>query len=197
MTLIKKLLELRTQMKRKKPDFIRQDANKKKKLESKWRRPKGIQSKIRLNLKGRGKKVSKGYRSPKKVRHMHKSGLMPCVIRSFSELKNIDAKKKCIIISSSLGNKKRIFILNKAKELGLSILNIKKPDEFVKKVEDGIALRKKTKEEQKKKSIEPKKEEKLADKLKEPKKGLEDKELEDKKEIEKKEKDKVLIRKDQ
>lgn len=190
---VKELLELRKQIKSKKPNFIRQDAHKKKRLGSKWRRPKGLHSKIRLNLRGRAKKVSKGYRSPKKVRYMHKSGLMPCVIRSFSDLKNIDAKKICLIISSSLGNKKRIAILKKAKELGLNILNIKNPDEFVKKVEDDILLRKKIKKEENKKGRESKKEEKLADKVvKEPKKDLEDK-----KEIEKKEKDKVLTKKDQ
>ncbi|MBU4086970.1 MAG: 50S ribosomal protein L32e [Nanoarchaeota archaeon] len=149
MTIIKKLLELRKQIKSKKPKFIRQDSHKKKRLGSKWRRPKGLQSKMRLNLRGRSRKISKGYRSPKKVRYMHKSGLMPCIVRTFSDLESIDAKKNCLIISSSLGNKKRIAILKKAKELGLNISNIKNPEDFIKSVEDKILLRKKIKEKKK------------------------------------------------
>ena len=59
---IKELLELRKQIKNKKPDFIRQDAHKKKKLGKKWRKARGLHSKIRLKLRGRGKFVSNGYR---------------------------------------------------------------------------------------------------------------------------------------
>ena len=44
---IQRLLELRKRIKRKKPEFIRQDAHKKKSLESKWRKPKGLHSKMR------------------------------------------------------------------------------------------------------------------------------------------------------
>ena len=43
----KKLLELRKKIKGKKPNFIRQDAHKHKRLARKWRKPKGIQSKMR------------------------------------------------------------------------------------------------------------------------------------------------------
>jgi|TARA_Y100000310_G_scaffold345671_1_gene468070 large subunit ribosomal protein L32e len=186
---IKELLELRKQIKNKKPDFVRQDAHKKKRLSKGWRRPRGLHSKVRLNLRGRGKNVSVGYRSPKKARQLHKSGLQQCIIRSTGDLEGLDAKKNCLVISSSLGDKKRILILKKSKELGFNILNIKNPDEYVKKIEEKISLRKKTKKEKEKKGKETKaekKEEKLAEKVKE----------EDKKEIEKKEKDKILTKKD-
>jgi large subunit ribosomal protein L32e len=184
---IKELLRLRKQIKSRKPDFIRQDAHKKKKLSRKWRKPKGLHSKIRLKFKGRAKRVSKGYGSPRKVRHLHKSGLQQCLIRSINELAGLDAKKNCLIISSSLGNKKRIVILKKAKEQGFNISNFDNPDDFIKKIEDKISLRKEEREEKKAKSVKvEKKEEKLAENAKE----------EGKKEIEKKEKDKILIKKE-
>ena len=146
MASIKSLLELRRYIKSKKPDFIRQDFHKNKRLGKKWRRPKGLHSKVRLRLKGRSKNLSIGYRSPKIVRGMHKSGLQQCIIRSIKDLEGLDAKKYCVIISSSLGTKKKIVILKKAREGGFNIVNIGNPDEYIKRVEEGINLRKKAKE---------------------------------------------------
>ena len=186
---IKELLKLRKQIKSRKPDFVRQDAHKQKKLGRKWRRPKGLHSKIRLNLKGRGRNVSAGYRSPKKVRHLHKSGLWQCIIKSSRDFEGLDAKKSCLSISSSLGNRKRVAILKQAKERGFNVINIKNPDEYVKKIEDIMVLKKKVKKEEKKKEKDvktEKKKEKLTEKVEEEKK----------KEIEKKEKDKILTKKD-
>lgn len=191
MVSIKELLELRKQIKSKKPDFIRQDYHKKKRLGKKWRRPKGLHSKIRLGFKGRAKKVSRGYRSPRKIRGLHKSGLQESVIKSMGDLKELNAKENCLIISSSLGDRKRIEILRKTKELGFNILNIKDVDDYIKKVEYKINSRKKIKkgEAEKKKEKEVKikgKKEKLAEKVNE----------EEKQKIEKKEKDKVLTKRD-
>jgi large subunit ribosomal protein L32e len=149
---IAELLELRKRIKSKKPDFIRQDAHKKKRLSKKWRKPKGLQSKIRLRLKGRAKHVSGGYRSPSKVRYLHKSGLQQCVIKSLKDFEGLDSKKSCLIISSTLGNKKRIVILKKAKEEGFAVLNFNNPDEFIKNAEDKTDLNRKKKEEEEKKA---------------------------------------------
>ena len=173
---IKELLELKKQIKSKKPHFIRQDAHKKKKLSKKWRRPKGLHSKIRLKLRGRAKYVSVGYRSPKKVRYLHKSGLQQHIVRSIADLEGLNAKKICLIISSSLGNRKKITILKKVKEHGFKILNIKDPEAYTKKVEDRLNLRKKIKKE--------KGEQKLTEKISE----------EQKKDVDKKEKDKLLTK---
>ena len=192
---IGELLELRKRIKNKKPDFIRQDAHKKKRLGKKWRKPKGLQSKIRLRLKGRAKHVSGGYRSPRKARYLHKSGLWQCVIKSTKDLERLDSKKSCLIISSSLGNKKRIVILKKAREQGFNVLNFNNPDEFIKKTEDRINLKRRKKEEEEKKA-KAKKSEKKGEKLAEKVKGKGSQRSEDKKEVEKKEKDKVLTKKD-
>jgi large subunit ribosomal protein L32e len=185
----KELLELRKQIKTRKPDFVRQDFHKKKRLGKKWRRPRGLHSKIRLDFKGRGKNVSVGYRSPKKIRGLHKSGLWQCLISSGSDLEGLDPKTSCIIISSSMGNRKRVDVLKQARERGFNVLNIKNPDEYIKKIEDMMISKKKAKAEKKKKKKDAKtveKKEKLAEKLGE----------EEKKKIEKREKDKILTRKD-
>ena len=181
-------MDLRKQIKSKKPDFIRQDANKKKRLERRWRKPKGLHSKIRLNLRGRAKGVSQGYRSPKKVRGLYNTTLRQSRIISIKDLEKLDPKENCIIISSSLGNKKRIDILKKAKERGFVISNIKNPDEFIKKIEDKINLKRKIKDEAKEKkkvTKTKKKDNKLTEKVSD----------DSKKDIEKKEKDRFLTKK--
>ena len=61
------LLQLRKRIKAKKPNFVRQDSHKQKEVKKKWRKPKGMQSKMRLKKKGYRKSVSIGYGSPKKV----------------------------------------------------------------------------------------------------------------------------------
>ena len=45
-----KLLEQRNKAKGKKPNFLRQDANRNKSLEKKWIKPKGMHSKMRWEL---------------------------------------------------------------------------------------------------------------------------------------------------
>ena len=189
MSSIKELLELRKQIKNKKPDFIRQDAHKKKRLGGKWRRPKGLHSKIRLKFRGKAKKVSLGYRGPRIVRHMHKSGLKPFIVKSASDLERSNPKENILIIASPLGDKKRISILKMAIEKGFSILNFKNPEVYIKKIEDRIRSRKEFKKEKKEKN------KKKEIKTEEKKEKLSGKSEEIKKESEKKEKDKLLTKK--
>ena len=186
---MEKLLAVRKKAKSRKPNFVRQDVLKKPGLGKGWRRPKGLQSKLRYNKRGKGKNISSGYRSPRAVRGLDGSGKEMVTITNSKDLEGLDIKKHSLLLSSTLGNKKRIQILKKAKELGLKVLNFKNPDEFVKKVEDILVSKKKSKEFVKKeaeKKKETKKEEKLAEKV----------DGETKKEGEKKEKDKLLTQRE-
>lgn len=188
------LLEIRKELKERKPIFIRQDNPKRMKLNYKWRKPKGIHSKIRHKFKGRRKMPSPGYKSPRDVKDLHASGLKILSVSSINDFKNIKKESEGIVISRSVGMKKKFEILKKAKELKISVLNLN-IDEQIKKIEDFINSKKKketkeTKEEDKKEpkeAREPKKEG-----AKEKKESLTD---EQKKESEKKEKDKVLTKK--
>ncbi len=208
----KNLLELRKKIKNKKPKFIRQDAHKKKKISKRWRKPKGLHSKMKNRLKGYRRMPSQGYRSPKKVRHLHKSGLKQIIIKSINDIENIkDNKEVGVVLSSSIGKKKKIQILNKCKDLKIEVLNIKDVDKFIKKIEAEIKKRKESKAKKKKekdtkkkdrekkakeKEEKEKKEEKT-DAKKESEEDLADKieKEEEKKKKEKQEKDKILTKK--
>lgn len=151
--------------------FLRQNSSRKK-LKQKWRKPSGIHSKLRLNKAGHRKKPSPGFRSPKKERASNVS-----LINSIYGLTNA---KQSILLSSNLGLKKRLEILKRARELNLNILNIKNPDEFIKKANESLEKRKqekKKKETEKRKSKE--KSVKQAEKKKQDeKKGGQEKEVE-------------------
>lgn len=177
------LLKIR---KAKKRNFLRQDVHKKPKLKAKWRRPKGHQNKVRLNIQGYRRLISQGFRSPLEVRGLDAKGRKTIIINNLSDLTKI--KDESGIISSTVGLKKKKMILAKAKKLNINIANISKIDEAIKKIENMIVDNKKNKEEAEKNKQEKQK-------SKKPKKDLaETVEEEDKKKKEKQEKDKLLIK---
>jgi len=188
---MKELLELRKKIKKKKPNFVRQDAHKKSRLGKKWRRPKGIHSKMRLKLRGYRKSIAVGYGSPKKVRGLYNSGLKNVIVYSIDDIERLDAKKECVTIAKNIGMKKRIPLINKAKVKGIKVINIKNVDAYLKNLEEEFAKRKEKKKEKEKKekAKETKKEKKeeLADKIKTD---------EERKEEIKKEKDKLLTKRE-
>ena len=190
---MEQLLQVRKLAKQKRPEFIRQDIPKRMKLKLKWRKPKGAHSKIRHNMRGRRKMPTVGYRGPTEVRGMHDSGLHIINVSNIGQLKNLDAKKDGIIVSSAVGKKKRLVIFQKAKEMQLQVLNLN-IDEQISKINDFVSAKKKQKEDSKKKEEKKKAEEKKKEKVEE-KKDVPQLTDEQKKEAEKKEMDKVLTQK--
>ncbi len=183
------LLKLRESLKKKKPVFIRQDAHKKIRLEKRWKKPRGHQSKLRLNLKGAGKKIQIGYKFPKAVRGLSKEGLKQVLVRRVEDLSKIDNKNEGIVIAKSVGNKKRIAIIKEAIKSGIKILNIKNADDYIKKLEGKMKEKKEKEKINKEKVVEKKEEKKVIEKKKEK---LSD---EERRKREKEEKDKVLTKK--
>ncbi len=187
------LLKLRRTLKKKKIDFIRQDFKKKKRLKKEWRKPKGIHSKIRLAKGGHRKKVEVGYKSPKLVRGFHRSGLKIKLVNSFKDIENVDKNKEGIIIAKTVGLRKKIELIKKIIENGITILNIRDPKEYLKKIEE--SLKEKKEEGEKRKQIKEKKgKEKKVKEKEEKKEELAEKIEKEEKDKEKKEKDKLLTK---
>ncbi|MBI4143410.1 50S ribosomal protein L32e [Candidatus Woesearchaeota archaeon] len=195
MTGIKEMLDVRSEMKERKPAFIRQDYHRRKRIGRKlrWKKPRGIHSKIRHHFKGRRKMPSPGYKSPSKVSGLHATGLKAVHVHSANDVSKIKKENEGIIISKQVGTKKKLEILRKAKELGIKVLNFN-IDERIRKIEDFIGSKKKAQKESKK---EAKEKPQLKKDLPEPEPKLRAKEMtdEEKKETEKIEKDKLLTKK--
>jgi len=98
----------------KKPKFVRTDFRKYSKLgvrrkkKQVYRKSKGRDNKIRLNMKGHTKNISIGFRTEKKKRDLIKN-LHPIMIHNLADLEKI--KEKNIGIIAKIGAKKRKEIL--------------------------------------------------------------------------------------
>ena len=137
----RELLNLRNKLKAKKPSFHRQDANIMKHLRGKWRKPKGIHSKLREHRKGHGNLPAVGYGSPHAVKGLTRQGFFPVLVSNVTELKNV--KEGCAaVLGSGVGKRKKVEIVLKAQEMNIKILGIH-ADEFVKNVQEQLVLRKK------------------------------------------------------
>ena len=120
---IKRLFNIRKIQKKKKPKFNRYCHHKFKKLNKSWRKPRGLQSKQRKKILGKGHIVSIGYGSPVLVSKLHPSGYQEHLINNIYELQLISTDIEAIRIASSVGMKKKIEIIKKAKEMNIKILN--------------------------------------------------------------------------
>lgn len=122
-------LKVRAQIKARKPAFRQQDSHKKKRVDTVWRKPRGLHSKIRHNKWSYPKKIQIGYKSPADVRGMHPSGLFPVLVHSVGDLKRVDVKSQGIIIAGDVGDRKRLEIIKAAG--AIKILNLKDQNAFV------------------------------------------------------------------
>ena len=120
---LKKLVELRKKVKSKKPEFRRQESWRYKRVKENWRRPRGIDSKMRRKVKGWPATVNIGYRGPKLARGLHPSALREVLVYNSDDLREIDPETEAIRIAHTVGARKRAEILSRARELGIHVLN--------------------------------------------------------------------------
>jgi len=120
----KRLIELRKKINKKRPSFRRVESWRYVRVKDSWRKARGIDSRTRIKSKSGVKSPSAGYRGPKKVRGLHPSGFEEVRVEIIDDLKNLNNKKHAIKISTKLGIKKRINLIDYAQKRGFKILNI-------------------------------------------------------------------------
>ena len=132
---LRRLLRLRLLLKRKKPEFVRIDQWRYKRIEdSGWRNQRTLDNKIRRKRKGYSRPVEVGYRKPAAVRGLHPSGFVEVLVNNVEELSKLDPKVHAVRIGRTVGLKKRLEIVKKARELGFYVLNPgKKVEELLRK----------------------------------------------------------------
>ncbi|HEU5119656.1 MAG TPA: 50S ribosomal protein L32e [Candidatus Nitrosocosmicus sp.] len=122
------LLEQRKKISERRPKFRRQESWRYKRLAASWRKPKGIDNKMRLQVSGVPSLVKIGYRGPKASRGLHPSGYVDNLIHNVNELLKLNKDKDAARIAHTVGNKKRLEIILEAESMGIKVLNGKKPE---------------------------------------------------------------------
>ena len=135
-SLQQKALKARKRAKKKKPDFVRPESWRYIKLKESWRRPRGLDHKMRRKIKGWPPTVSVGYKGPKVARGLHPSGYKEVLVHNAKEISNIDPKTEAARIAHTVGKKKRVQIIAEAKKKKVFILNFTPVKEFVEKEEE-------------------------------------------------------------
>jgi len=209
---VKRLLGVRKAIKSRKPLFRQQDFHKKSRLSAKWKRPTGLQSKMRHQFKGYARRVKQGWRSPSLIKDFHGKGFKIIMLNNLKDIEKIVLKDNEAILIGNVGMKKKLAIAKRAAELNLRLINADYAS-LQKSVDEMLTNKKKSKsekQEKKKKSIEDAL--KKADKKEKDKKDKKEKDSaalksdsdtdtasalseDEKKEKAKQEKDEVLIHK--
>ena len=123
MVINKELLQLRKKIAEKRPEFVRQESWRYKKLASNWRKPKGKDNKMRKQVSGVPRLVKVGYKGPRISRGLHPSGYNDVLVFNTRDLTKIDPNKDAARIAHGVGKKKRIDIVTEATKLKIKILN--------------------------------------------------------------------------
>jgi large subunit ribosomal protein L32e len=135
----RKLLKLRKRAKQKKPEFLRSESWRYSKMSESWRRPRGLDHKMRRKIKGWPPMVSTGYKGPKIARGLHPSGLREVLVHNVEEISGVDPTVQAARIAHTVGKKKRALILVEAKKKKIRVLNpgIEEAGEEAEKLEEG------------------------------------------------------------
>ncbi|MFX0012900.1 MAG: 50S ribosomal protein L32e [Candidatus Hermodarchaeota archaeon] len=120
----KRMIELRQEMNKRRPSFRRVESWRYKRVKDSWRKARGIDSQTRKKEKSGVKSPSIGYRGPKKVRGLHPSGYEEIRVHNIDDMKSLNNKKHAIKVSTKLGVKKRISVIDYAQSKGFKVLNL-------------------------------------------------------------------------
>lgn len=118
-----RLLKLRRKMTSKRPKFVRSESWRYRRIKSAWKRPNGIDSRMRRKEKAVARTVNVGFRGPKKVRGLHPTGLKEALVYNTKDLEGLHRKKHVIKIASGVGRAKASKIIGRADELGILVTN--------------------------------------------------------------------------
>jgi large subunit ribosomal protein L32e len=120
---LENLLELRRTIAEHRPEFVRPESWRYVRLHPEWRKPKGMDNKVRKSIKGWPRRVKVGYRGPHQVRGYHSSGHTEVLVQNAHDLMKVVPEKDVVRIGRTVGSRKRAEIMKRAKELGLRVLN--------------------------------------------------------------------------
>ncbi len=135
----RRLLKVRRKLSQSRPKFYAFESWRYIKIKPRWRKPRGIDNKMRTNERGWPKVANIGWGGPAAVRGLHSSGKEEVLIYNVNDLKTVNAETQVARIGGNVGGKKRALIVAEAEKVGVRILNTRakpKPSDFEKLEEE-------------------------------------------------------------
>ena len=123
MVINKEILEKRRQVSDHRPKFVRQESWRYDRLSENWRKPKGVDNKMRKQVSGVPQIVKVGYRGPKISRGLHPSGYTDNLVYTVYDIEKLNPDKDSARIAHTVGKRKRNELVSKAEKLGIKVLN--------------------------------------------------------------------------
>lgn len=120
---LKALVQKRRESQARGPRFVRQESWRYARIKPMWRKPKGVDNKIRRQDKGWPALVRIGYRGPVESRGLHPSGHFESLVHRPEDMEGLVPGRDVVRVGSTVGAKKRERILARANELGLRVVN--------------------------------------------------------------------------
>ena len=105
--------------------FPRFQADRFKKMGQSWRKPRGIDGRVRRKFKGSTIMPNIGYGSAKRTRHRLKSGFYKFLVRNPADLEMLlmHNEKYAVEIAHNIGAKKRKELVERADQLRIMVTN--------------------------------------------------------------------------
>ena len=125
MPINKEKLQVREQVSSSRPKrFVRPESWRYKRLETNWRKPKGIDNHQRKQKsRGRPGLVKIGYGTPKIAKGLHPSGYTDNLVNNLNDLEKLNPKEDWFRFGHSLCAKKRKELMNVAIEKKFKVFN--------------------------------------------------------------------------
>ena len=125
MPINKEKLQAREQVSSSRPKrFVRPESWRYKRLETNWRKPKGVDNHQRKQKsRGRPGLVKIGYGTPKIAKGLHPSGYTDNLINNLNDLDKLNQKEDGVRFGHSVGAKKRKDLMNVVIEKKFKVFN--------------------------------------------------------------------------
>nr|OQO17304.1 60S ribosomal protein L32 [Rachicladosporium sp. CCFEE 5018] len=105
--------------------FKRHQSDRFMRVDPSWRKPKGIDNRVRRRFKGQAVMPKIGYGSNKKTRHLMPSGHKAFLVNNTRDLDLLLMHNKTYAaeIAHAVSSRKRVEIVSRAKQLGVKVTN--------------------------------------------------------------------------
>ncbi|KAL0246961.1 hypothetical protein GEMRC1_008167 [Eukaryota sp. GEM-RC1] len=105
--------------------FKRWQSDRFSRVDPSWRKPRGIDSRVRRRFKGITVMPSIGFGSNKDTRHLQQDGFFRMVVRNAAELEALTMSNRrfAAVLHHSLSKKSRKELVSRAKELNINVVN--------------------------------------------------------------------------